>query len=64
MVSLIVSFVDYGSVWGIKVNKNTYKLYYKSNSEERLYEVDCSGDVSVERAVESMKNVLKFNGYV
>lgn len=53
-----------GVVWKLKVDKDTYKLYYGNDTDGRLYEVDYSGKVSVERAVESMKNVLKFNGYV
>jgi hypothetical protein len=53
-----------GVIWKLKVNKDTYKLYYGNDTKGRLYEVDYFGDVSIERAVESMKNVLKFNGYV
>lgn len=53
-----------GVVWNLGVDKDTHKLYYESNSGGRLYEVDYSGNTKIERAVESMRNVLKFNGYV
>lgn len=53
-----------GNLWALEVDKETYKLYYGNDSGERLYEVDYSGNVKIERAIESMKNVLKFNGYV
>lgn len=53
-----------GVVWNLKIDNDTYKLYYGNDTKRRLYEVDYSGDVSVERAVKSMMNVLKFNEYV
>lgn len=53
-----------GIVWNLEVDEDTYKLYYGNDTEGRLYEVDYSGNTKIERAVESMRNVLKFNGYV
>lgn len=53
-----------GVVWNLEVDEDTYKLYYGNDTEGRLYEVDYSGNTKIERAIESMKNVLKFNGYV
>ena len=52
-----------GKVWNLLIDKDNYKLYY-GDETSRLYEVDYSGDIKIERAVESMRNVLKFNGYV
>ena len=52
-----------GKVWNLLIDKDNYKLYY-GDETSRLYEVDYSGDIKIERAVKSMRNVLKFNGYV
>lgn len=52
-----------GKVWNLLIDKDNYKLYY-GDETSRFYEVDYSGDIKIERAVESMRNVLKFNGYV
>lgn len=53
-----------GKIWTLKVDKISYKLYYGDNFGERLYEVDYSGNIKIQQAIESMKNVLKFNKYV
>lgn len=53
-----------GKIWVLNNDKLCQKIYYGNSFGERLYEVDYSGNIKIQQAIESMKNVLKYNGYV